>query len=117
MEYEVYRHRDASDSDFEFIDGMFKRILAEDRELCNATQKGLDAGVYVNGQLHPTYEEGPLYFQSLVRKSVMEHRAEEKKLKKEIWPARQQVDGSCGTTADMDFCNSLDPEQRRGIDW
>ncbi|RFN53490.1 cytochrome p450 oxidoreductase [Fusarium flagelliforme] len=67
MEYEVYRHKDASDEDFKTIDEMFKRILAEDKWLCNNAQKNLNAGVFVNGEMHPKLEQGPLYFQHRIR--------------------------------------------------
>lgn len=117
MEYEVYRHVDATDAEFEHIDSLFKRILGEDKYLCNETQKNLNAGVYVNGQLHSAYEEGPLYFQSLVKKIVMDHRAEEERLKKEIWPAMQKVEGASCTNSDMDFCAALDPEKSRALAW
>lgn len=117
MEYEVYRHKDATDADFQQIDSMFKRILAEDKWLCNETQKNFDAGVYVSGTMHPSYEEGPLYFQNLVKKLVMKHRAEEKRLKKEIWPASQKVNTSSRTDDEVHFCAALDPEKNKTLDW
>ena len=106
MEYEVYRHKESSDEDFEHIDGFFKRVLKEDKYLCNATQKNLNAGYFVNGQLHPDLESAPLYFQGLVRRLLKEHRAKEKEENREIWPARQQVVNST-TTEDMTFCSEL----------
>lgn len=117
MEYEVYRHKDASDEDFEHIDSMFKRILAEDKWLCNATQSNLNAGVYVNGQLHPSYEQGPLYFQKLVRQAVIEHRTKEERLKEEIWPSSQDVSGIAATNQEIAFCVSLDPQRSKDLAW
>ena len=119
MEYEVYRHKDASDADFNNMDQMFKRILTEDKYLCNNTQKNLNAGVYVNGQLHPVFEQGPLYFQSLVKSAVLEHRKEEEKEKKEIWPATQAMMGSSKTSEELSFCSGLvcNPEQRSALAW
>lgn len=57
MEYEVYRHADASDEDFKFIDEMFKQVLKEDKELCEGAQKNLNGGIFVNGELHPRAEK------------------------------------------------------------
>lgn len=106
MEYEVYRHKQASDADFDQIDSFFKRVLKEDKDLCNATQSNLNAGFFVNGQLHPDLESAPLYFQSLVRRLLKEHRAREREENGEIWPARQQVVNSA-TAEDMSFCSEL----------
>lgn len=57
MEYEVYRHNDASDEKFTYIDEMFKQVLKEDKDLCNAAQKNLNAGIFNNGELHPRVEK------------------------------------------------------------
>jgi len=106
MEYEVYRHKEASDEDFEYIDSFFKRVLDEDKHLCNAAQRNLNAGVFVNGQLHPDLESAPLFFQNTVRRLLMSHRDEEKNQKAEIWPARQGSTGSA-TAEDIEFCSGL----------
>ncbi|KAM0235094.1 hypothetical protein ACHAPO_005888 [Fusarium lateritium] len=84
MEYEVYRHKDATDEGFKTIDEMFKRILTEDKWLCNNAQKNLKAGVFVNGEMHPKLEQGPLYFQHRVRGILTAHRELEKKAGREI---------------------------------
>ena len=83
MEYEVYRHKNASDEDFKTIDEMFKRILAEDKWLCNNAQKNLNAGVFVNGEMHPKLEQGPLYFQHRIRGILFDHHILEKKTGRE----------------------------------
>lgn len=57
MEYEFYRHRDATDEEFTYITETFKRILTEDKDLCNAAQKNLNGSVFINGELHPTAEK------------------------------------------------------------
>jgi hypothetical protein len=106
MEYEVYRHKQASDEDFEHIDSFFKRVLDEDKHLCNAAQKNLNAGVFVNGQLHPKLENAPLFFQSTVRSLLTRHRDEERQEGGEIWPARQHSAGQA-TAEDIDFCSGL----------
>ncbi|KAH1391303.1 hypothetical protein KXW40_005949 [Aspergillus fumigatus] len=91
MKYEVYRNTKSSDEDFEKINQIYKRIMSEDKYLCDLTQKNLNAGVFVNGELHPEMEKGPLYFQKTVRDLVVEHYEREQKAKQEIWPARQNL--------------------------
>ncbi|KAJ5569473.1 uncharacterized protein N7459_008903 [Penicillium hispanicum] len=91
MRYEVYRHKDATDEDFNLISDMYKRIMAEDKYLCINTQKNLNAGVFVNGELHPEMEKGPLHFQTTVRDVVTEHRRKEQATGHEIWPAQERV--------------------------
>ncbi|KAF5003556.1 hypothetical protein FDECE_9895 [Fusarium decemcellulare] len=58
--YEVYRNEHASDEDFELIDSMYKRVMMEDKDLCNTAQKNINTGVFTNGELHPKLEKGPL---------------------------------------------------------
>lgn len=115
MEYEVYRHKRATDEDFEKVDAMFKRILGEDKWLCNNAAKNIEAGVFVNGELHPRMEKGPLFFQSRVREILRAHRKREEMLKREIWPAQQGLSGKSGTDGttndDMTFCARLDCEK------
>lgn len=116
MEYEVYRHKRATDEDFEKIDSTFKRILGEDKWLCNNAAKNIEAGVFVNGELHPRMEKGPLFFQSRVREILRAHRKREEVLKKEIWPAQQALSGKpspggLGDDDDMAFCARLECEK------
>ncbi|PYH31284.1 aromatic ring-hydroxylating oxygenase subunit alpha [Aspergillus neoniger CBS 115656] len=108
MKYEVYRNKNSSDEDFELINTMYKRIMSEDKYLCDLTQKNLNAGVFVNGELHPKMEKGPLYFQKVVRDVVTEHFQREEKEGQEYWPARQRVPKEAATSAqDMQFCANL----------
>ncbi|KAI5376770.1 hypothetical protein J4E82_004438 [Alternaria postmessia] len=94
MEYEVYRHKDASDAEFEAIDSMYKRVLNEDKWLCLNTQKNYAAGVYVSGEMHARMEKGPLFVQKTVRNLVRQHHERERQLGREIWPARQVLPDS-----------------------
>lgn len=57
MEYEVYRHNDATDAEFTEISDFFKNIMREDKDLCNGAQKNLNAGIFLNGELHPRAEK------------------------------------------------------------
>ncbi|ETN36269.1 uncharacterized protein HMPREF1541_08546 [Cyphellophora europaea CBS 101466] len=106
MEYEVYRHVDATDAEFTYIDQFFKRVLGEDKDLCNAAQRNLNAGVFVNGQLHPELESAPIFFQSVVKKLLVDHRTEENARGRDIWPARRGV-ASAKTEEEDEFCKGL----------
>ncbi|KAM0425421.1 hypothetical protein ACHAPT_009478 [Fusarium lateritium] len=75
MQYEVYRKIGCADADFVHIDTLYKRVMAEDKWLCNLTQANLNAGVFVNGELHPHMEKGPLFFQQTIRKIMQEHQS------------------------------------------
>lgn len=96
MRYEVYRHKDASDDDFNLISDMYKRIMSEDKYLCIQSQKNLNAGVFVNGELHPEMEKGPLHFQKTVRDVVVEHHKKEEAAGHEIWPADAPKNATVG---------------------
>ena len=110
VRYEVYRSKYANDEDFEKIDAAYNRVMNEDKVLCNLAQKNLNAGVFINGELHPKMEKGPLYFQAQVRECVTDHHRKEKKTGGEIWPARQTLPGSTKAQAsqeDVEFCSGL----------
>lgn len=57
IENEVYRHKNANDEEFNNITAFYRQVLEEDKQLCNGTQINLNAGVYVNGELHPDKEK------------------------------------------------------------
>jgi hypothetical protein len=104
--YEVYRNKHSSEEDFQKINQMYKRIMTEDKQLCNLAQKNLNAGVFVNGELHPHMEKGPLYFQKMCRDIVTDWHKREKLAKQELWPARQEPNAGVSQD-DVDFCNGL----------
>ena len=106
MRYEVYRNKNSSDEDFETINSMYKRIMSEDKYLCANAQKNLNTGVFVNGEMHPRMEKGPLYFQKGIRDTVTQHYRREKESGQEIWPARQVVPES--DQEDISFCAQMD---------
>jgi hypothetical protein len=108
MQYEVYRNKSSSDEDFEQVNQMYKRIMSEDKYLCQNAQRNIEAGVFVNGEMHPRMEKGPLYFQKLLRESLQEHHEREKLAKHEIWPARQRMPSSAFVSQeDIEFCSGL----------
>ncbi|RYP27057.1 hypothetical protein DL767_007831 [Monosporascus sp. MG133] len=108
MRYEVYRNKNSSDEDFEIISAMYKRIMSEDKDLCANAQKNLNAGVFVNGEMHPRMEKGPLFFQKGVRDIVQAHYKREKEAGHEIWPARQSLPKSAAVSEhDIVFCANM----------
>ncbi|KAF9883294.1 hypothetical protein FE257_003785 [Aspergillus nanangensis] len=117
MEYEVYRHNTATDEEFTYIDEFFKQVLREDKDLCNAAQKNLEAGIFTNGQLHPQAEKGPLYFQQQVRKMVFDHRAEEEKAGREIWPATPAHVVTDKVEEELRFCKQLECSVDKDLAW
>lgn len=109
MRYEVYRNKNSSDEDFEIIDSMYKRIMSEDKYLCANAQKNLNTGVFVNGEMHPTMEKGPLFFQKSVRDLMQAHHKREVDANCEIWPARQALPKAASTSEnDVGFCSAVD---------
>lgn len=109
MHYEVFRNKNSSDEDFELISNMYARVMAEDKVLCDRAQKNLNAGVFLNGEMHPRCEKGPLYFQGSIRDMVTEHHRREKAEGAEIWPARQKLPTNAAISReDLEMCNSLD---------
>lgn len=109
MSYQVFRHKDATEEAFQTVNQMYKRIMSEDKVLCAAAQRNVNNGVFLNGEMHPRMEKGPLFFQNLCREAVMEHYAREKTANKELWPARQQLNGynAAVSEKDVEFCAGL----------
>ena len=117
MMYEVYRHKDAKDADFELIDAMYKRIMSEDKFLCMNAQKNLNTGVFVNGEMHPTMEKGPLFFQKKVREAVQEHYQKESDIGEQIYPARQILPrNAVASSKDISFCKGMCPRAQEPIE-
>ncbi|VUC23004.1 unnamed protein product [Clonostachys rosea] len=115
--YEVYRNRHASDEDFELIDSMYKRVMKEDKELCNTAQKNISTGVFINGELHPKLEKGPLYFQKLLREAVVQHFKREQEAGHEIWPAQQVLPAKAtASNDDIQFCSNVDCCQKKNLE-
>lgn len=119
MRYEVFRNKNASEEDFDKINQMYKRIMTEDKYLCEQAQKNINAGIFVNGEMHPRMEKGPLFFQKNVRDAVVAHYEREQKIKQEIWPARQVLPTTAGVSKkDFDFCSGLACQtNQEGLVW
>ena len=119
MRYEVFRNKKSSEEDFQLVNQIYKRIMSEDKYLCDRAQKNLNAGVFVNGEMHPEMEKGPLYFQKVVRDNVMAHYIREQSARQEIWPARQTLPETAAVSKkDVDFCANLAcPASQEGLAW
>jgi len=119
VRYEVFRNKYSSEEDFQLINQIYKRIMSEDKGLCDLAQKNINAGVFVNGEMHPTMEKGPLFFQKLVRESVTEHHKREQAAKQQIWPARQMMpETALVSQKDIDFCSGLACQtSQEGLVW
>ena len=119
--YEVYRNKNSDQADFEKIDAIYKRVMNEDKYLCIMTQKNLNSGIFVNGEMHPRMEKGPLYFQKTVRDLVTDHHKRELASRQEVWPARQQLPSTPAaivTGRDIDFCTGLAcTTNQEGLAW
>ena len=57
IENEVYRHRNATDEEFEAITAFYHQVLDEDKDLCEKAQENLTGGIYITGELHPEKEK------------------------------------------------------------
>lgn len=120
MRYEVYRNRHSLNDAFQHINQLYKRLMAEDKSLCEASQKNFANGVFVTGEMHPQLEKGPLYFQKLCRDTVMAHHRREEKEGGQIWPARQSLPGTAAVSQeDVDFCSGLAcaPSNSTKLEW
>ena len=42
----------------------------EDRKICEAVQRNLDAGIYESGRLSPKHEQGVAWFQNQLRRTL-----------------------------------------------
>lgn len=108
MKYEMYRSKSCSDEDFDAISQAYKRITADDKDLCATVQKRLNDNTVMNGELHPQMANTTLPFQAVVRTILEEHRLREQEAQRDIWPARQILPEDATTSKDDDdFCSSL----------
>lgn len=87
LQYDIFCKKGlAEEKKKEFID-FLQLVELEDFNLCELTQKNLNQGIYSTGFLHPTKENGVLYYQNRVKDLVKEHFELEKLKGEEINPA------------------------------
>ncbi|KAF1965676.1 hypothetical protein BU23DRAFT_488774 [Bimuria novae-zelandiae CBS 107.79] len=84
MYYEVWRNKHSSEEDFLLISDTYKRVMGEDKVLCERAQKNIEAGAFVSGELHPQKEKGPIFFQKRDREIVLEYAARERREGKKL---------------------------------
>ncbi|KAG8778201.1 hypothetical protein FRC12_025113 [Ceratobasidium sp. 428] len=114
MEYDVFKRKTVSTEQLKEYMQFYEQVEEEDYFLCVATQRNLNTGIYSRGVLHPSNENGVLYYQGRVKHYVEEHLALEQKLGHEWNPAqpRSQCESKeikgCGQTDSV--CSSLGPE-------
>ncbi|KIV79401.1 hypothetical protein PV11_06963 [Exophiala sideris] len=106
MQYEVYRHKNSSEEDFQELDQFFKQVEGEDKFLCTNAQQNLNAGGYVSGPLHPHNEKGVLHFKSLLKRQLLEHWQKEKELGRDITPAKRSPDDDDISEEEL-FCRDV----------
>ncbi|KAF5025384.1 hypothetical protein F66182_2549 [Fusarium sp. NRRL 66182] len=90
LQYEVYRHKNASDSDFKKVDDILAQTALEEEAFSSPAEKNLRAGVLV--------DQTPLAFQNQVYQLVEHHRKLEGVAGREIRPAQQILDKSATKT-------------------
>jgi len=119
MHYQIFRNKTSTEEDFQLIHQLYKKVVGEDKVLCELAQTNLNAEIFVNGEMHPRLEKGPLFFQKVVRKVIREHREKEQAAKKKIWPARQQLPSSAvASNEDAEMCSSLPCQaEEAGLAW
>lgn len=123
LQYDIYTKKGSTETQKkEFVD-FLQQVELEDFNLCEATQKNLNNGVYSTGYLHPTKEKGVLHYQSLVSKMVKAHYAIEKEVGQAVNPAAltptqneeaEELEQIC---SGIECMGSNPGEQHEGLDW
>jgi hypothetical protein len=119
MHYQIFRNKNSSEADFRLIADLYRRVVSEDKDLCEGAQRNLNAGIFVSGELHPRLEHGPLSFQEGHREAIRAHVKQEKALGRQIWPARQRLPASAtNNIEDEELCSGLAcGEQKEVLAW
>jgi len=107
LEYDVYKHNSVGMEELKDFMKFYEQVEQEDYDLCEATQRGLEAGIYSKGTLHPNKENGVLYYQGLILDRVTKHRDAEKEAGRELNPAVPQSQRSDSTCATSFICSSM----------
>jgi len=107
MEYDIYRRKSFPEEDFCDFMKFYEQVEQEDFDLCVATQKGLNAGIYSSGVLHPRTENGVIYYHQRVKDLCMAHLKLEKDIGHEVHPARprSQESEATGTVSAINICS------------
>ncbi|CDK27849.1 unnamed protein product [Kuraishia capsulata CBS 1993] len=123
LQYDIYTKKGLEDDQKkEFVD-FLQTVEIEDYNLCEATQKNLNQGVYSTGYLHPTKEQGVVYYQGVVRDMVKDHWAQEKLAGGPINPAYVGGKAPSDEAAELEVlckeveCQGSNPETTSPFDW
>ncbi|KAE8164611.1 hypothetical protein BDV40DRAFT_286917 [Aspergillus tamarii] len=83
MQYELFRHKDASDKVFKGLEDFFKQVENEDKNICHAAQRNLNAMAYINGVLRPLIipSSSVIYFQTCQHNLVSHREGKEMTMK------------------------------------
>lgn len=118
MQYQIFRNKNSTDEQFNLIANLYAKVVSEDKGLCEAAQRNLNAGIFINGEMHPRLEKGPLFFQKVARETIWAHVKRERAEKREIWPARQNLPASATVSKDdVDLCTGLACSNQEQIVW
>ncbi|EJD06366.1 Rieske [2Fe-2S] domain protein [Fomitiporia mediterranea MF3/22] len=110
MEFDVFRRKGVPEEVLLENRKFYTQVQQEDFDLCENAQRGLNAGIYHKGVLHPEEEKGVLYYQSRVLDFCQTHLQLERQLGKVIYPARplSQDDGEAPSCEASRLCAELD---------
>lgn len=121
MHYQFFKNKNSTEEDYQRIYKLYRKVVGEDKALCEQAQKNLNTGIFVNGQLHPRLEKGPLFFQKVNRDVIQAHLKLEKAAKRQIWPARQVLPSAAGSLVsneDEEICSGLACQtNKEGMVW
>lgn len=72
LDYLFFFREGLSDARKTEILAMSETVTGEDKVICEAVQRNLDAGIYASGVLSPTHENGVAWFQTEIRRRLGE---------------------------------------------
>lgn len=110
IEYEIYRHKHASDAEFKKIYEVFQQLRAENEALSSKGFQGDSESSII--------KKRPFYFEGHVRELVERHRNQEKAVKHVILPAKQVVPKAAAVTNEDDaLCAGLCETDKKKLEW
>ena len=103
LQYDIYKKKGIDQAEIDDFVEFLQQVEIEDFDLCEATQKNLNTGVYSTGFLHPEKERGVLFYQNMVRDLVVSHLEKKEKAGQQINVAKigsastegQKLEGIC----------------------
>ncbi|KAI5116935.1 hypothetical protein M0805_001493 [Coniferiporia weirii] len=109
MEFDVFNRRGVTEDVLSENKRFFTQVQQEDFDLCEGVQRSMNAGIYGSGVLHPREENGVLYYQGRVLDYCESHLEAERRVGKEIYPARPvSQDPSSDSCSANRICSELE---------